>query len=275
MTTTPANIPPFLYGTAWKEEATERLTLLALRQGFRGIDTANQRKHYYEAGVGAAIQDAIRQGLVRRDELFLQTKFTHQAGQDQRLPYDPRAPMGTQVEQSFESSLEHLGVERLDSYVLHGPSQRVGLAAEDWEAWRAMEKIHAGGKVSHLGVSNVSLEQLQTLTQQAQTPPRFVQNRCYASRQWDRAVREFCAANGMIYQGFSLLTANTQALAHPTIVQLARKYQRTASQIVFRFALDSGMLPLTGTTNEAHMSEDLAVVSFRLEAAEVRAIESL
>src|SRR5688572_1271829 len=114
----------FLYGTAWKEEATERLTLLAIEQGFRGIDTANQRKHYHEAGVGLAVAAAIKQGLVTRDELFLQTKFTFIGGQDQRLPYDLRAPIATQVEQSFASSLEHLQTDRLDSYVLHGPSQR-------------------------------------------------------------------------------------------------------------------------------------------------------
>src|SRR5262245_35469917 len=136
-----APIPSFLYGTAWKEENTERLTLLALRQGFRGIDTANQRKHYYEAGVGAAVATAIAQGLVRREELFLQTKFTHRGGQDQRLPYDPRATVGQQVVQSLASSLEHLQVDYVDSLVLHGPSQRTGLGNDDWEAWRTMESI--------------------------------------------------------------------------------------------------------------------------------------
>ena len=77
-------VPQFLYGTAWKEDATERLTSLALQQGFRGIDTANQRKHYHEAGVGKAVAAAIENGLVRREDLFLQTKFTFQRGQDHR-----------------------------------------------------------------------------------------------------------------------------------------------------------------------------------------------
>jgi diketogulonate reductase-like aldo/keto reductase len=271
----PLPSPLFLYGTAWKEEATERLTLLALQHGFRGIDTANQRKHYHEAGVGAAVRTALDQSLVQRDELFLQTKFTHQGGQDHRLPYDPRAPIEKQVEQSFASSLEHLGVDFLDSYVLHGPSQRVGLGPADWSAWRAMEAIRAAGKVHHLGVSNVSLEQLKLLVEQAQTAPRFVQNRCYASRQWDRGVREFCRANDIIYQGFSLLTANRVELNHPQVQQLARKHQRTPAQIIFRFALDIGMLPLTGTTSADHMRADLVVQSFRLEPAEVKAIENI
>src|ERR1017187_8244138 len=82
-------VPRFLYGTAWKEEATQRLTELALRQGFSGIDTANQRRHYHEAAVGQGIAEVIESGLVNRKDLFLQTKFTFQRGQDHRLPYDP------------------------------------------------------------------------------------------------------------------------------------------------------------------------------------------
>lgn len=140
------SVPRLLYGTAWKEGETERLTALALRQGFRGIDTANQRKHYHEAAVGRAVGVAITGGVVTREELFLQTKFTFRAGQDERLPYDPGAPIATQVEQSFASSLDHLGTEVIDSYVLHGPSRQDGLGAADWEAWRAMERIHESGR---------------------------------------------------------------------------------------------------------------------------------
>src|SRR5947208_384069 len=138
-------VPRFLYGTAWKEDQTQRLTELALRQGFRGIDTANQRRHYHEAAVGQAIAESIASGLVTREELFLQTKFTFRRGQDHRLPYDPAAPISIQVEQSFASSREHLGTEIIDSYVLHGPTQRNGLTPSDWEAWRAMEKLHDSG----------------------------------------------------------------------------------------------------------------------------------
>jgi diketogulonate reductase-like aldo/keto reductase len=268
-------IPRFLYGTAWKEDQTRGLTELALRQGFCGIDTANQRKHYHEAAVGQAIAVAIQSGLVAREDLFLQTKFTFLAGQDHRLPYDPKAPIRTQVEQSFTRSLEHLGTERLDSYLLHGPSQRNGLASADWEAWRAMETLHTSGRVRLLGVSNVSLEQLQRLCQQARVLPRFVQNRCYASRGWDRGVREFCAANGMVYQGFSLLTANRDVITHLEVIRIARRHGRTVSQVVFRFALDIGMVPLTGTTDAGHMREDLEVFEFHLEPQEIERIDQL
>src|SRR5262245_10230723 len=181
-------VPRFLYGTAWKEERTQRLTELALRHGFRAIDTANQRRHYHEAAVGQAVAAAVAGGLVTREDLFLQTKFTFRRGQDHRLPYDPKAPIAGQVEQSFASSLEHLGTGVIDSYVLHGPTQRAGLDAADWEAWRAMEAIHDSGRARLLGVSNFTLEQLQRLFRQARVRPRFVQNRCYAAQGWDRRI---------------------------------------------------------------------------------------
>jgi diketogulonate reductase-like aldo/keto reductase len=246
-----------------------------VQQGFRGIDTANQRKHYDEAAVGLAISAVIATGLVVREDLFLQTKFTFRAGQDHRLPYDPAAPVSIQVEQSFASSLKHLGTEFIDSYVLHGPTQRTGLAAEDWAAWRAMEAIHDSGRARLLGVSNVSLEQLQALCQQARVQPSFVQNRCYAARGWDRHVREFCATNEMIYQGFSLLTANRDVMVCKELAAMADRYGRSVSQIVFRFALDIGMLPLTGTTDAKHMRADLDVCDFCLTPEEVQRIERL
>jgi diketogulonate reductase-like aldo/keto reductase len=125
-------VPRFLYGTAWKEDQTQHLVELALERGFRGIDTANQRRHYDEAAAGRAIAASIAKGLVVREDLFLQTKFTFRRGQDHRLPYDPGAPVPIQVEQSFTSSLGHLGVERVDSYLLHGPTGSAGLTSDDW-----------------------------------------------------------------------------------------------------------------------------------------------
>jgi len=268
-------VPRFLYGTAWKEQETRRLTELALRTGFRGIDTANQRRHYDEAAVGQAVAAALAGGLVTRDDLFLQTKFTFRPGQDHRLPYDPEAPIAIQVEQSFASSLEHLGTEVIDSYVLHGPSRRVGLGSDDLEAWRAMEAIHADGRARLLGVSNVTREQLDLLCRRSRIRPHFVQNRCYASRGWDRDVRDYCAAHGLVYQGFSLLTANREALASPEVGRIAARHERTVAQVVFRFAMEVGMVPLTGTTDPGHMREDLGAFAFRLEPDEVALIERI
>lgn len=265
----------FLYGTAWKEEHTERLTRLAIDNGFRGIDTANQRKHYFEAAVGAGIAGAIRDGVVGREDLFLQTKFTYRDSQDHRLPYDPKADIPTQVRQSFASSLEHLQTDTIDSYVLHGPSQRRGLSRADRDAWATFEALHAEGKTRHIGISNVAPDQLEELWSIANVKPKFVQNRCYASTGWDADVRAFCRANDIVYQGFSLLTANARELRSPVFAEIVRRVGRTAAQVVFRFAIQAGMLPLTGTTDPAHMREDLAIDDFELSAEDVDRIENL
>ena len=267
------HVPRLIYGTAWKEDETRSLAAMALQIGFRGIDTANQRRHYHEAGVGEAVTAAIENGLIARDELFLQTKFTSLSGQDQRLPYDAEAPVAQQVQQSFASSLEHLGVERIDSYVLHGPMYQTGLCDDDWAAWRAMEAIYDGGQARLLGVSNVGLEQLESLYRDARVKPRVVQNRCFAVRGWDRSVREFCRAHDMLYQGFSLLTANRQVLADPHVECIAERHDRSPSEIIFRFALAVGMIALTGTTDADHMRADLAVLGFELDAKEIKRIE--
>jgi diketogulonate reductase-like aldo/keto reductase len=268
-----AELPHFLCGTAWKEERTEPLTRLALELGFRGIDTANQRKHYFEAAVGAALRSALRAGVTTRERLFLQTKFTARDGQDQRLPYDARARTAEQVSQSFESSLEHLGTDYLDSYVLHGPSRRHGLGPEDWEAWRAMEGLARQGRVRQLGVSNVTLEQLRLFTEGAEVAPAFVQNRCYARTGWDRDVRAFARTHGIVYQAFSLLTANARELMLAPIAAAAARTGRTPAEVVFRFAHAAGMLPLTGSSNREHLRADLDVTSFELTPVEISAIE--
>src|SRR5215831_13240153 len=253
----PASVPDFLYGTAWKEDRTAALVELALRAGFRGIDTANQRKHYFEAGVGEALATVYRAGLVSRADLFLQTKFTYQRGQDHRLPYDPAAALGIQVAQSLASSLQHLGTDYVDSFVLHGPSSGHDWTSWDAEVWDAMARERNAGRARLLGVSNISLRQLQQMVAAHSEPPAFVQNRCFAYTAWDRAIRLFCAERGITYQGFSLLTANAEVLRHPLIADYTAVANVSRAQVVFAFARQSGMLPLTGTTSAEHMKQDL------------------
>jgi diketogulonate reductase-like aldo/keto reductase len=268
-------VPDFLYGTAWKEDRTAALTELAIRSGFRAIDTANQRRHYFEAGVGQGLAATYRAGIVTRADLFLQTKFTYQPGQDHRLPYDPAATLSLQVAQSMASSLEHLGTDHVDSFVLHGPASHSHWTTGDFETWQAMIKQRDAGRTRLLGVSNISLAQLRQMARAHAEPPAFVQNRCYASRGWDRDVRAFCREHNIIYQGFSLLTANKQVLGHPTIAALAAQKNATPAQIVFAFARQVGMLPLTGTSSADHMRQDLESRSLKLPPDAVNAIETI
>ncbi len=268
-------IPTFLYGTAWKEGRTAALTELALRAGFRALDTANQRRHYFEAAVGEGLAAAYRAGIASRADLFLQTKFTYQRGQDHRLPYDPAASLSTQVAQSLASSLDHLGCDFVDSFLLHGPASNYDWSEYDAEVWEAMRGERDAGRTRLIGVSNVSLDHLLQMAEAGSELPAFVQNRCYASLGWDREVRLYCRERGIFYQGFSLLTANVDVVHHPIIAALAARMNATSPQIVFAFARAIGILPLTGTSSPEHMQQDLASINLMLPPEAVAAIESL
>ena len=267
-------LPSFMYGTAWKEGSTSHLVQLAVASGFTAIDTANQLVHYREDLVGEALLALDKQG-VKRDTLFLQTKFTPVNGQDHRTPYDASADLTTQVRQSFASSLTHLHTDYVDSYVLHGPYSRWGLGESDREVWAAMEEFYEAGKTKMIGISNVSAGQLTQLCAEARIKPMVVQNRCYASQGWDREVREICLAHGIVYQGFSLLTANREVMADPDIRAIAKRLGTGSAQIIFRFAIQVGMLPLTGTTSEQHMKDDLQAKQLALFPEEIQLIDTI
>jgi diketogulonate reductase-like aldo/keto reductase len=270
----PMPIPPFMYGTAWKKDATTRLVLMAVEAGFRAIDTANQLIHYDEARVGEALVTLAQNGITR-EQLFLQTKFTPVNGQDHRTPYDGKASITTQVAQSFASSLDHLHTDYLDSYVLHGPYARRGLSPEDWEVWSAIEQLYESGKARMIGISNVSADQLTLLCERARHQPMVVQNRCYAAFGWDSDVRALCRSHGIVYQGFSLLTANREVFTDPALRAIASTHGMGLAQVVFRFAQQVGMLPLTGTTNPEHMKEALQAEQFTLSTEEIQRIETI
>lgn len=266
--------PDFIYGTAWKQEATADLVKNAISAGFVAIDTANQKKHYREDYVGQALLELFDQG-VQRESLFLQSKFTYIQGQDHRLPYNANDPLSIQVQSSFASSLKNLHTDYLDSYLLHGPSRNDILGDSDWEVWNTLEKLYESGQARRIGMSNIGIRQLKEITQRAKVKPMIVQNRCFATRGWDRAVREFCQTNAISYQGFSLLTANLQVVEHPDLEKIAIRLGATPEQVIFRFAKQIGIVPITGTTDKRHMIEDLACVSLELSAEDMEIIHKI
>ena len=140
---------------------------------------------------------------------------------------------------------------------------------------RVISTPRSGHEIGDSAGSEASQLLPQLLCRESRVRPRFVQNRCYAVRGWDRRIREFCSAHEIVYQGFSLLTANREVLARPEMAQIAKRHDRTVSQIIFRFALDVGILPLTGTTDADHMRADFDVLDFHLEPNEVEQIEHL
>ncbi len=267
-------MPRLIYGTAWKKDTTAHLVEQAIKSGFRGIDTACQPKHYHEAGVGEAVASCINAKRITRAELYLQSKFTPLNGHDpKQIPYDANAPLAEQVLQSFQASLKNLQTSYLDGLILHSPlADRRQLMT----VWQAMQQIFHENGTRQLGISNCyDIETLTFLYQNADVKPAILQNRFHAATHFDRPLRDFCRKQNIIYQSFWTLTANPDILAHAVLLSLAGKYHCGSAQVFFRFLTQAGIIPLTGTTSERHMREDLAIFDFALTDEESKAVDDL
>lgn len=267
------DMPSLIYGTAWKKERTKELVIEAVKAGFKGIDTACQPKHYHEAGVGDALVALAKEGF-RREDLFLQTKFTPLAGQDPlNIPYDEKAELSTQVLQSFEISKTNLHTNYIDSLVLHSPLS----AFKDLETvWKAMEEIVQRGEAKQLGISNIyDIQTLQGLYEMAKIKPSVVQNRFYQDSGYDKEIRSFCKTHNIIYQSFWTLTANPHILQSRELLELSQKYKKNVVQLFFAYLHQIGITPLTGTTKIEHMQSDLQSFDITLEDSEVSKLHSL
>jgi len=267
------DMPTLIYGTAWKKEHTEELVIEAVKAGFKGIDTACQPKHYHEAGVGEALAVLAQEGF-RREDLFLQTKFTPLSGQDLlNVPYDKKANLSTQVAQSFEVSKTNLQTNYIDSLVLHSPLS----SFKDLETvWRAMEEIAQRGEAKQLGISNIyDLQTLKDLYEMAKIKPAVVQNRFYQDSGYDKEIRNFCKTHNITYQSFWTLTANPHILQSTEFVELSHKYDKNVIQLFFAYLHQIGITPLTGTTKMEHMQSDLESYDIVLKSTEILKLDSL
>lgn len=266
-------IPKIIYGTAWKKERTTALVELALRSGFRGVDTACQPRHYSEALVGDALRNMQQEGI-RREDIFIQTKFTPVNGQDQdTIPYDPSAALKEQVKQSFSVSQKNLHTKYIDSLVLHSPYSRF---EELIEVWHTMECFVKNGEVGQLGISNCySLEVLQKLYAASDIKPAVVQNHFHVKDNYDKKIRKWCEKNDVIYQSFWSLTASPMILSGDTLTYISKKHQKTSAEIWFAFLRQNNIIPLIGTTSSQHMLEDLNSLDIVLSTEEMELIESL
>nr|XP_031860537.1 uncharacterized protein CI109_004148 [Kwoniella shandongensis]KAA5527609.1 hypothetical protein CI109_004148 [Kwoniella shandongensis] len=252
-------MPKIVYGTAWKKERTTELVIAAVKSGFRGIDTACQPKHYREDLVGKALSTLIAEGVVKREEMYIQTKFTSIDGQDQSqpLPYDSKAPIPEQVKQSIATSLKNLGVDYIDSVILHSPLRT---REQTLEAYRTLEDFVSQGKVRELGVSNCyDPKVLKSLIVEAKVKVGVVQNRWYEGNGWDWAIHDICQQSGIRYQSFWTLSGSPTLLRHPALINLANKYSLTPEQTMYKICQIWNITPLCGSTTLSHVNEALAV----------------
>ncbi|EAU30003.1 conserved hypothetical protein [Aspergillus terreus NIH2624] len=260
----PVTLPVFIYGTAWKKDQTTDLVHQALNAGFRAVDTAAQPKHYREDLVGEGIRRAIRDGVVRREDLHVQTKFTSVNGQNpDNMPYDAQASVTDQVHASVRSSFHNLRPSEapesaqdayLDLLILHSPLPTM---AQTLEAWSALE-TYVPHRIRNLGISNCTLPILKELYPLVKVKPAVVQNRFYGDTQFDVPLRSFCRDNHIIYQSFWTLTANPELIRSDAVQSLARHVGISPAASLYCLVLGlGGTTLLNGTTKRAHMEADL------------------
>lgn len=263
-----------IYGTAWKKEQTSTLVEQAILTGFKAVDTACQPKHYREDLVGIGLENVFKNSNIRREDIFIQTKFTPIDGQDKtNMPYLESDEIEIQVEKSFEISKKNLKTDFINSYILHSP---VYPGSKFQRVWQKMEEFYDKKEVGQLGISNCyDLDVLKYLYTNATVKPKVVQNRFYPQSGYDKTIREFCNENEIIYQSFWSLTANPHLLSSFEIIEIAKKYEKTVAQIFYKFLNKIEITPLNGTTSKTHMIEDLDIVNFDLNEEEVKKILNL
>ncbi|KAK0386569.1 hypothetical protein NLU13_6404 [Sarocladium strictum] len=251
-------MPKLIYGTAWKREATPHLVIKAIQNGFRALDTAAQPKHYEESFVGDAVRTLDREGFVKRDQLFIQTKFTPLSGQGPIPPYNPTASLEEQVRQSVDSSLTNFTMDRgepyLDSLVLHSPLPTL---EETLRVWRVLETYHPT-QIRVLGISNTTLPILQSLHASATIKPAIVQNRFYPATHFEADLRKWCRERNIVFQSFWTLQANRTMLSRRPVIRLAERVGVERDEAYFALVLGLGGLTiLTGSRTPETMRRDL------------------
>lgn len=262
-----------IYGTAWKGLQTRDLVVEALRLGFRALDTACQPRCYNESHVGDGLAQCSRQ-CISRDDLYLQTKFTPYEYQDpSSVPYDPDAPLRIQVAVSLEVSLQHLQTSYVDCLLLHSPLR-------DWkrtlEAWRALESIFDSDRAKRLGISNWhDRAALRRFCRHVRIKPAVIQNRFCAEMQFDHELRDYCTDEGIVYQGFSILSGNPDLFSQPNLHSIAAEHEWTAEQVLLRYLTQMDVHPLVGTSSPAHMREALKIFDHELTPLERKSIGAL
>lgn len=262
--------PKLIYGTAWKKDNTAFLVEKALSLGFRAIDTACQPKHYNESAVGIAIKNS----QIKREEIFLQTKFTPLSGHDpKKIPYNPDLSIEEQVLQSFAKSQANLCTKYVDSLILHSPFSST---KDTLKAWQTMETIHQDGGARNIGISNCyDTSILMEIHEQAKVKPSFLQNRFYKETNYDNDLRKWCSQNNIYYQGFWTLTANPHIVNSETIINISNKHTKTPEQIYFKYLLSQEIIPLVGSCSENHIKESLDIFNINLSESEIERINTL
>lgn len=257
------NYPKIIFGTfRYNDTQTFDAVIDALRCGHRAIDTAQAYNN--EKGIGEAINTAIQEGIIKREEIFITTKL------------NPHRCIGYQNTLEYiEESLSKLSVDYIDLFLIHWP--RV-TPDNTWkllnaETWRAIEDCVLKGKIKSAGVSNFMIHHLEELLKTAKIKP--VVNQIQFSPQWQqRELVDFCKKHDIKIQGYYTL-GETHLLKNKTIVSIAQKYNKDSAQIIFRYCIQKGVIPIQKSSKINRIQSNMAVFDFNLNEEDVKILDEL
>ncbi|WP_080875434.1 aldo/keto reductase [Oceanobacillus timonensis] len=239
----------------WKVENQEAIPAVehALKSGYRSLDTA--KVYGNEEGVGQAIANSG----VPREEIFLTTKvWNADHGYEETL-------------KAFDASLERLGTDYVDLYLIHWPTPDYDKYID---TYKALEKIYKDGKAKAIGVCNFEVEHLQRLLDECEVVPAVNQVECHPYLQ-QKELRAFCKENGIYVEAYSPLMNGKDVLEDEALTQIAEKKGKTIAQIILRWHLQSELIVIPKSVTPSRIEANLDVFDFELNEEDIKIIDAL
>ncbi|MFF1869195.1 aldo/keto reductase [Kitasatospora herbaricolor] len=259
-----AHIPQLGFGV-WQVPDAEATAAVrtAIEAGYRSVDTAAIYEN--EVGTGRAIAEAVAGGI-RREDLYITTKLWNSGTADWTGEQGRDA-----VLKAFDSSLDKLGLDYVDLYLIHWPQPMHGSYPN---VWKAFEQLLADGRVKSVGVSNFGPEQLTRLLEESSVVPVLNQVELHPHFP-QRQLRAFHAQHGIATEAWSPLGQGKSLLSEPALLKIAEKHGRTVAQVVLRWHLQSGVIAIPKSVTPSRIKENLDVTGFELDAEDFAAIAAV
>ncbi|MFL6027140.1 MAG: aldo/keto reductase [Friedmanniella sp.] len=235
------------------QDETEVAVSTALQEGYRLIDTAQGYQN--EEGVGAALKASD----VPREEVFVTTKLTNsEQGYDKAMA-------------AFDASMDKLGLEVLDLFLIHWPQP---MFDQYVDTWRAFEKLQADGRIRSIGVSNFEIEHLERLFEETGVVPAV--NQVELHPQFPQAeLRAFHAEHGILTESWGPIGQGKGLLENEHVLKVARAKDRTPAQVVLRWHIQLGLVVIPKSVTPSRIAENFALFDFELDEADMAEIAAV